>query len=94
MGNVASTPSAGAGAGSSTTPSSRPYDHLFEKKYVGYNENGKPVGPEGQVYKPCCVCPDTKRERDECVLVNGEENCKEFIEKHRACLRSYGFDPK
>ena len=41
--------------------------------------------------RPCCACPDTRRERDDCVLLRGEENCHEFIEKHRVCLQSYGF---
>ncbi|ORZ31876.1 cytochrome C oxidase copper chaperone-domain-containing protein [Catenaria anguillulae PL171] len=90
MGNTSSTPAATAAA---TSPAS--YDHLFPKQYVGYNDAGKPVGPEGQVFKPCCVCPDTKRERDECVLREGdEEKCQEFIARHKACLRSYGFKPQ
>jgi len=27
----------------------------------------------GTKKKICCACPDTKRERDECVILNGEE---------------------
>ncbi|EPZ30868.1 cytochrome C oxidase copper chaperone [Rozella allomycis CSF55] len=41
--------------------------------------------------KPCCACPDTKKKRDECVFLKGEESCKELIEAHKECLRSYGF---
>ena len=41
--------------------------------------------------KPCCACPDTRKLRDDCVFMKGEENCHEFIEKHKECLRSYGF---
>ncbi|XP_048769680.1 cytochrome c oxidase copper chaperone-like [Ostrea edulis] len=41
--------------------------------------------------KPCCACPETRKIRDECILENGEENCKEAIEAHKACLRSLGF---
>lgn len=39
----------------------------------------------------CCVCKDTKRLRDECIIFNGEDKCKAFIEAHNACLRSEGF---
>jgi cytochrome c oxidase assembly protein subunit 17 len=42
--------------------------------------------------KPCCACPDTKRVRDECVILNGEENCAKEIEAHRACMRAAGFN--
>ena len=33
-----------------------------------------PVGPDGKKLKPCCVCLDTKRVRDECIMekVRGE----------------------
>lgn len=42
--------------------------------------------------KACCACPETKRIRDECVILNGEENCSKEIEAHRACMREAGFD--
>jgi len=41
--------------------------------------------------KACCVCPDTKRIRDECVVVNGEEACATAIAVHKACMRAEGF---
>ncbi|XP_034335191.1 cytochrome c oxidase copper chaperone-like [Crassostrea angulata] len=41
--------------------------------------------------KPCCACPETRKIRDECILENGEENCKEAIEAHKECLRKLGF---
>lgn len=41
--------------------------------------------------KPCCACPDTRKLRDDCVFLNGEDYCTEYIEKHKECLRSYGF---
>lgn len=41
--------------------------------------------------KPCCACPETRQQRDDCVLKWGEENCQGYIEAHRACLRAYGF---
>ncbi|CAF0871561.1 unnamed protein product [Rotaria sordida] len=42
--------------------------------------------------KACCACPETKSIRDECVLLNGEENCSKEIEAHRACMRAAGFN--
>lgn len=44
--------------------------------------------------RPCCACPETKKIRDSCIFNNGEENCGDFIEAHKVCLRSKGFDPK
>jgi hypothetical protein len=34
----------------------------------------------------------TKQARDECVVMNGEENCAKIIEQHKACLRAEGFN--
>ena len=42
--------------------------------------------------KICCACPETKKVRDECVLIKGEEACKDAIEAHLKCLRKAGFD--
>lgn len=42
--------------------------------------------------KPCCACPETKRIRDECVILNGQESCSKEIEAHRACMREAGFN--
>lgn len=47
---------------------------------------------EEKKLKPCCACPETKKKRDECVVLNGEENCHELIEAHKQCLRFYGFN--
>ena len=49
-----------------------------------------PVGPDGKKLKPCCVCLDTKRVRDECImekvgnpsLGDQEESCKLYISFH------------
>ena len=37
-----------------------------------------PVDKDGNKLKPCCVCPETKRPRDECIMekVNTIENLK------------------
>eukprot|EP00903_Cladosiphon_okamuranus_P010782 g10188.t1 len=48
------------------------------------------VGKSGK--KICCSCPETKAARDDCVIMNGEDECKKFIEAHKECLRSEGFD--
>ncbi|VDN02949.1 unnamed protein product [Thelazia callipaeda] len=37
--------------------------------------------------KPCCACPETKKARDECVILFGEEHCGELIEAHKRCMR-------
>jgi cytochrome c oxidase assembly protein subunit 17 len=42
--------------------------------------------------KACCACPETKTVRDECVLLNGQENCSKEIEAHLACMRAAGFN--
>lgn len=57
-------------------------------------ECGPKVGKSGK--KICCTCPDTKKLRDECVVMNGEDHpdCVKLIEAHKACLRSEGFTVK
>jgi len=46
---------------------------------------------ETKKLKPCCACPETRKPRDECIIENGEENCKDLIEAHKECLRKLGF---
>lgn len=41
--------------------------------------------------KACCACPETRKARDNCILLNGEEKCLSFIQAHNECLRSKGF---
>lgn len=41
--------------------------------------------------KICCACPETREPRDECILHKGEEQCAEYIEAHKECLRGMGF---
>lgn len=50
-----------------------------------------PLGQDGKPLKPCCACPETKKARDTCIMNNGEENCKDLIDAHIACMRSLGF---
>jgi len=47
------------------------------------------VGKSGK--KICCSCPKTKKARDFCMIVNGQDNCLELIQAHKLCLRSEGF---
>lgn len=42
--------------------------------------------------KICCACPDTKKVRDECIARNGQDQCGDVIELHKACLRAEGFN--
>ncbi|KAG9451886.1 hypothetical protein H6P81_004790 [Aristolochia fimbriata] len=41
--------------------------------------------------KICCACPDTKKQRDECIVEHGEAACKKWIDAHLECLRAEGF---
>jgi len=52
------------------------------------------VGKSGK--KICCACPDTKKLRDECVVMKGEDDpdCIKMIEAHKVCLRAEGFTVK
>lgn len=50
---------------------------------------GPQVGKSGK--KICCSCPETKKARDECVVVKGEASCGDLIEAHKKCLREEGF---
>ena len=54
--------------------------------------NEKEQKPEDKKLKPCCACPETKKARDTCIVENGEENCRQLIEAHRACLKKHGFN--
>ena len=50
---------------------------------------GPKLGKSGK--KICCSCPETKKARDECVVLNGEDKCADVIEAHKRCLREEGF---
>ncbi|KAI3388879.1 hypothetical protein SNEBB_004008 [Seison nebaliae] len=56
----------------------------------------KPVAPPKKVdekkCKPCCACPETRKIRDDCIMLNGVENCSKEIEAHRACMKKMGFN--
>ncbi|ODV68147.1 hypothetical protein HYPBUDRAFT_100310, partial [Hyphopichia burtonii NRRL Y-1933] len=44
--------------------------------------------------KPCCVCLDEKKQRDECLLFNGQEGgkCDDLIQKYKTCMKGFGFE--
>ncbi|CAD8066075.1 unnamed protein product [Paramecium sonneborni] len=42
--------------------------------------------------KACNPCPETRQLRDECIILNGEEQCKKEMENHRICLKKQGFE--
>lgn len=65
---------------------------MAEKECTAKMTEGPMLGKSGK--KICCSCPTTKQARDLCVVTNGEENCKDIIEAHKACLRSEGFTVK
>lgn len=45
--------------------------------------------------KPCCVCIEERKKRDECTLFKGieSEECKLIINQYTSCMKSYGFTP-
>lgn len=47
---------------------------------------------EKKKLKACCACPETKKERDACIVERGEENCGDLIEAHKKCMREMGFN--
>ncbi|KAJ1993297.1 Cytochrome c oxidase copper chaperone [Dimargaris cristalligena] len=76
--------------GASQSKSTTPATPLATPSVVSPSTEPKPDGPPAGL-KPCCACPETKKARDECVLMKGEENCQDLIEKHKQCLRDLGF---
>lgn len=54
--------------------------------------DAKPAQQTKPKKKICCACPDTKKLRDECIVEHGEEACAKWIEAHRMCLRTEGFN--
>lgn len=56
------------------------------------NAESKEVQKSDKPLKPCCACPETKKARDDCIILLGEENCKDLIEAHKTCMRSLGFN--
>ncbi|VEL22284.1 unnamed protein product [Protopolystoma xenopodis] len=42
--------------------------------------------------KMCCMCPETRKRRDECIISKGEEQCFDLIEAHKRCLREFGLN--
>jgi cytochrome c oxidase assembly protein subunit 17 len=41
---------------------------------------------------PCCACPETKKARDECILMKSEEECFDYIQAHKECMRKEGYN--
>lgn len=61
----------------------------MEAEGASPSSGGAVVGKSGK--KICCACPETKGVRDECIVTKGEEECRDLIEAHKACLREEGF---
>ncbi|KAK8949875.1 hypothetical protein KSP40_PGU016814 [Platanthera guangdongensis] len=56
-------------------------------------DKNSPSGPSPKPKKKiCCACPETKRLRDECIVEHEESACTKWIEAHKLCLRSEGFN--
>ncbi|KAF3339105.1 Cytochrome c oxidase copper chaperone 1 [Carex littledalei] len=68
---------------------------LHLNSQLAENGNATASAPAADVKpkkKICCACPDTKRLRDECIVEHGEDACTKWIEAHKQCLRSEGFN--
>lgn len=50
------------------------------------------AAPKKPTCRICCACPDTRKVRDECIVMHGEEECAKLIEAHKVCLRAEGFN--
>ncbi|KAK9898922.1 hypothetical protein P389DRAFT_188291 [Cystobasidium minutum MCA 4210] len=89
-----------------STPASSPTGQLTpatsQEPVVKASVNPKLVSEKNpQGIKPCCACPETKKLRDDCFLKYGsnidedsesKEKCKSIVEKHRECMRGFGFN--
>jgi cytochrome c oxidase assembly protein subunit 17 len=56
--------------------------------------SSKPAAPEKKKVpecKICCACPAARRQRDECVIFNSFEECREQIQGFYDCLLTEGF---
>ena len=42
---------------------------------------------------PCCVCKETKKIRNECIMFKSEEECQKEIKANLDCLAKYNFKP-
>ncbi|CCF57832.1 hypothetical protein KAFR_0D01850 [Kazachstania africana CBS 2517] len=62
---------------------------MVETTVSGQSQNNSEEKP-----KPCCVCLTEKEARDQCLLFKGADDgkCKEYIEKYRMCMKSFGFE--
>lgn len=56
------------------------------------SEQKEVLKPEIKKPKICCACPETRKLRDECVIIKSESECKKEIEDHKICLRLLGFE--
>ena len=65
----------------------KPEDIPPAEPSMNFNAEGKPI------VKPCCACPSTKSQRDECVLQFGQEDvrCADLIAEHKKCMSAFGF---
>ena len=43
------------------------------------NSDKVPVDKDGKKLKPCCVCPETKKVRDECIMEKVKAKSIDFL---------------
>ena len=47
---------------------------------------------EQQKCRPCCACLETRRPRDNCLAIHGEEGCTDLILAHKECMKKLGYN--
>ena len=78
---------------SSNTASSSTTNTDNKKKGIINDLDSSNSSSSNNNVKPCCACPDTKKARDECIFKYGDETkCRDLIEAHRICMKSFGFN--
>lgn len=80
---------AGAAAGAAATANQVGDEGLHPPMDGADAGDGTEAKPKKKI---CCACPESKRARDECVVMYGEPACKQLIEAHKRCLREEGFN--
>ena len=62
----------------------------MESNQIKHENNENKENPP-KIKGPCCVCKETKKIRDECIMFKSEQECLKEIENHKKCLMEYGF---
>ena len=66
----------------------------FSSKSLNSTSTSTTTTPQKEKKRPCCVCKDTRKNRDLCVSEHGQDfnECIKLIKLHNQCLRNEGFN--